>query len=330
MMNRTPLNRLFCSAVLAAALAIVCPLNLVAQNVPAMTWIQLSPANSPSARDVSAMAYDPVSKKVVMFGGYSGSYLNDTWTFDGTNWTKQNTSTAPSPRTSAMMAYDFGSNKLVLFGGFNGSQFLGDTWLWDGATSTWTQATPTSAPTAMGGVMLFTDPKNGHADLYGGYDGRFYQLDTWRWVNNNWKKLNTINSPYARAWGVVALDLAHKNVIINGGLGDIRTDNTWTFDGSDWTQQSPAHAIPKIFNAGSAYDPELHGVVIFGGDEGGGAMDATQGWTGSDFLQLQPQQPAPERELHGMAYDFASHQMIIFGGDNGIDYLQDTWQLMRK
>ena len=36
------------------------------------------------------MAYDPVSKKVVLFGGAGQTVdLNDTWTFDGTNWTQQ-------------------------------------------------------------------------------------------------------------------------------------------------------------------------------------------------------------------------------------------------
>ena len=51
--------------------------------------MQLNPATSPSPRAVSAMAYDPVSKKVVMFGGFNDTtYLNDTWTWDGTTWTQ--------------------------------------------------------------------------------------------------------------------------------------------------------------------------------------------------------------------------------------------------
>ena len=36
------------------------------------------------------MAYDPVNGQVVLFGGYdaAGSYLNETWLFDGTTfWT---------------------------------------------------------------------------------------------------------------------------------------------------------------------------------------------------------------------------------------------------
>ena len=46
-------------------------------------WFQVSPTNSPPARSYLAMAYDPVSGKIIMFGGYDeNGYLNDTWEFD--------------------------------------------------------------------------------------------------------------------------------------------------------------------------------------------------------------------------------------------------------
>jgi hypothetical protein len=51
-------------------------------------WIQLSPTNSPPARSYLAMTYDPVSGKVIAFGGFDGTrYLDDTWSFDGRSWT---------------------------------------------------------------------------------------------------------------------------------------------------------------------------------------------------------------------------------------------------
>src|SRR5689334_7137040 len=104
----------------------------------AATWRQLSPARSPQARTGCAMTYDPVSQKVVMFGGLdaSNANLNDTWTFDGTNWTQVTTSVAPPVRNGATMAFDQTMKKVVLFGGFDTNTYLQDTWLWDGATLT--------------------------------------------------------------------------------------------------------------------------------------------------------------------------------------------------
>src|SRR5579863_875192 len=134
-----------------------------AAEAQSVTWKKLSAKNSPSARAYSAMAYDPVSKKIVLFSGFNGTtYPQETWTFDGTTWSKQKTTVAPSGRAGASMALDRVTRKLVLFGGFDGTHYLGDTWLWDGATSSWKQAHPNSSPTAVTRPMLFTDPKNGH------------------------------------------------------------------------------------------------------------------------------------------------------------------------
>src|ERR1041385_1335899 len=147
----------------------------------ATNWTQLFPTASPPVRSYCAMTYDPASKMVVLFGGFGSSgYLNDTWTFDGITWTQVETPTAPGPRTNAQMAYDRRTRKVVLFGGYDGTRDLGDTWLWDGRTLAWTQATPAHSPKAVTGPMVFTD-FDGRVDVYGGFDGQFYQLTQWKW-----------------------------------------------------------------------------------------------------------------------------------------------------
>jgi hypothetical protein len=93
------------------------------------------------------MAYDPVGKKILMFGGYEGaSYLNDTWIFNGADWIQLSPADAPPVRSAAAICFDRASGKMVMFGGFNGAQHLADTWLWDGAAQTWTEAHPTTCP----------------------------------------------------------------------------------------------------------------------------------------------------------------------------------------
>ncbi len=108
------------------------------------TWHQLSPTNSPSARNGASMAYDPATGQLVLFGGVTtNSYLNDTWTWNGSNWTQFAPATSPPARAYATMAYDSGTGQLVLFGGYNGGN-LGDTWTWNGLT--WTQLNPATSP----------------------------------------------------------------------------------------------------------------------------------------------------------------------------------------
>src|SRR5439155_22143117 len=129
------------------------------------------------------MTYDPVSGKIIMFGGSSRTtYLNDTWTFDDINWTRVQSRFSPSARTNCQMAYDVVTQKVVLFGGYNG-RYLSDTWLWDGSTSQWTQASPAHSPAAVTGPMLFTDP-NGSVDVFGGFAGHFYQATMWQVIGS--------------------------------------------------------------------------------------------------------------------------------------------------
>ena len=118
--------------------------NEIATRAHPFMWVRY---HHWSPRGGVAIAYDPVGRKVVLFGGFNSTeYLNETWTFNGSTWTIETTSVAPWPRASAMLAYDVSTRKLALFGGFNNPEFLGDTWFWDGATSTWTRAHPTHSP----------------------------------------------------------------------------------------------------------------------------------------------------------------------------------------
>jgi hypothetical protein len=323
MFNRVRIITLAVAAIVATSLVLVPA--VAAQSV---TWKRLAPTKSPSARAYSAMAYDPVSKKVVLFGGFNGTYLNQTWTFDGTTWTLQKPAVSPSGRAAASMAFDRVTSKLVLFGGYDGAHYLGDTWTWDGASANWTQAHPTTSPTPVTGPMLFSDPKDGHTDEFGGFDGRFYQLLTWRWTGTNWAQLHPANTPGARSLAVAALDRARKNVVLFGGLGDVRTDNTWTWDGTNWTQQSPTVQPPTRYGAGCAFDAKLQMVVVFGGGVGGVDQNQTWVWTGADWTQLSTPKFPPARESMGMAYDGARGQLLLFGGLTGNTLFRDTWDLI--
>ncbi|HZQ22084.1 MAG TPA: kelch repeat-containing protein [Terriglobales bacterium] len=295
---------------------------------PALRWLQVNTAQSPSARSAPAMAYDPVSKKIVMFGGWDGTkYPTDTWTFDGSHWQQVKTAVSPAGRAGATMAYDAPSRKLVMFGGFDGNNYRGDTWVWDGVSMRWVQAHPTQLPTAVTGPQLFGDPKNGHADLFGGYAPPFYRTQMFQWTGSDWLALNPPTTPTARSGAVVGLNPAIHQVVLFSGLSELNVYNTWTWDGTNWTEESPSSQPPSRYDAAGAYEPHLGGVVAFGGGEGGVDMSDSWEWNGSDWVLLQPLQSPPPRESFGMAYDFALHHVVIFGGQFGNSLLNDTWVL---
>src|SRR6516162_6155788 len=86
-----------CFVFLAVSFSATIPLQ--AQTPHAAAWGKLSPATPFPTRTAFASAYDPVSKKIVIFGGTDEvDQFSDTWTFDGSTWTQVDTSVSPGPR----------------------------------------------------------------------------------------------------------------------------------------------------------------------------------------------------------------------------------------
>lgn len=291
-------------------------------------WRKLSLAHSPSARVNMTMAYDPVGKSILLFGGYDGvSYLNDTWIFNGSDWVQLNPTSAPPVRSASAMSFDRVTGKMVLFGGYNGHQYLGDTWLWDGATREWTNANPATQPKAVTLPMLYIDPLNGHTGMVGGFDGNLYRNETWQWTGTDWLRLHPKTVLWARGAAVVANDVAHKKVVIFGGLADLNPNNTWTWNGVNWKMESPATQPPLVYYIPGAYDPDLGRVVMFAGAS---RQDATWTWTGDNWELVPALTPPPLMNSQGMAFDVKTNELIMFGGVIGTTIENYTYRLVTK
>ena len=95
------------------------------------TWTNLSPGGSlPLTRERGAMAYDSDNGMAILFGGWHGGVLGDTWAYDpaANTWTELGpTGAVPSPRGFHSMVYDPVGERAILFGGNDGGA-LGDTW----------------------------------------------------------------------------------------------------------------------------------------------------------------------------------------------------------
>jgi len=152
-------------------------------NGKTKTWTQDFPASSPSPR-VAPVAYDPITKTVVLFSGDNGAgdccnvYYDDTWTWDGVTWTQQFPATSPSARAAHSMAYDASLGQVVMFGGFSvPGQGLNDTWAWSGKT--WTRLKATQ-PTGLWATPMDFDPLSGGLFFFGGQlTGDIVTNNTW-------------------------------------------------------------------------------------------------------------------------------------------------------
>lgn len=107
------------------------------------SWTPKTPSVSPSPRALAAMAYDPLLKAALLFGGQSAdAALDDMWVYANGSWTPFVSSPAPSPREAAGLVFDAADHTMVLFGGYfqvgSGSEgadlYYNDTWTFEVGT----------------------------------------------------------------------------------------------------------------------------------------------------------------------------------------------------
>ena len=63
------------------------------------------------------MTYDTKRGRVIVFGGFDGAYLSDTWAWDGKSWTRVAASGPPARGGKPGLAFDGHRRRVVLFGG---------------------------------------------------------------------------------------------------------------------------------------------------------------------------------------------------------------------
>jgi len=275
-------------------------------------WGEAHPAVAPPPRHDAAMAYDPAAKNVVLFGGIQDVHLgnpiahHDTWTWDGANWTQQHPRHMPPLLAQVAggltMSYDPRSHSVLLM------------------------ALPSSHPN------LTAQGENGNTNF-----------GTWQWTGSDWRELNPPEAPVyvvlaGRAYDAPRLaPLPHGAGLLFyswapytascaqapcGGGPDptgTRYAQTWTWDGSRWTQQHPRRA-PVESQLVAAPGPNAE-PTVFTPD------GAIWRWSGSDWNRTKPQSPAPSQSEGSAVYDDANRDVVayvgnVFGAGN-TPY--DTW-----
>ena len=94
----------------------------------------------------------------------------------------------------------------------------------------------------------------------------------------------------------MAFDEARGRVVVCGGNGDnpLLLNDTWEWDGANWTQRSVAtRPLPRLGHT-LAFDPARGVSVLFGGRDDVQRFADTWTWDGTSWTQLTPTtSPAP-------------------------------------
>jgi hypothetical protein len=200
---------------------------------------------------------------------------------------------------------------------------------------TFTQQSPAASPPGRFGSNMVFDAAHGQVVLFSGWGtGTTLLSDTWVWNGITWTQESPATSPPARGYASMVYDAALGEVVLFGGVGNTAPgsngffNDTWVWNGTNWTEESPATSPSGRDLSAMAYYPTGNLVVLFAGDNSNGILDDTWTWDGTNWTLRTPATSPPARVAASMVYDAAEGQIVLFGGDgDGGGRLADTWVL---
>ena len=192
--------------------------------------------------------------------------------------------------------------------------------------------TPTTSAPALVRASIAYDKARQQFILLGTRNGAKVS-ETWAWTAaSGWRHLAPATSPPARTWANTAYDDATRQVVLFGGqtvilnAGDL-LDDTWTWDGTNWTRRAPAQSPPPTIFLPMAYDDATKTVVGVR-DNDSETSTSTWQWDGATWATIATTvHPVGPKQGAGIAYSSAASEMVLFGTVYGLGVTTDakTW-----
>jgi hypothetical protein len=247
-------------------------------------WSSSTPPLAPHPRNGGALVYHARLKETVLIGGvYEDNkgyqILFDVWLWNGKRWKKNN---MLCPVKEPEGVYDPTTGKILVLGEVTNKDKLIDEgarqfelWSFDGAD--W-QRESQDVPVADGFSQLAFNHHRQTLLLPVSENGT---LVMYEWNKAGWtKKSVTTMAPTARTRFMFAYDAARQVAYLHGGRTDQKEflNDLWQWNGSQWTNITPAEALGKKASARMVYGKKE--MVEYGGalDENGKTTTTNEIW----------------------------------------------------
>ena len=223
-------------------------------------WQEQTAAASPPPRLNPAMAYDPIRKVTVLYGGLTPEgVLGDTWEWDGQQWQQLFPTNTIQSMCCATMFFDPQRGQVVMHSGYaEGDFYPTATLAWDGED--WqTIADDSEAPLGANVPYAY---ENGRSQAL----AYFPLWGTYIWNSESWQQILPESESPNRSDAALAYEPNQELSILFGGKEDEKsTNDTWQFDGSTW-EQLTLPANPEALAAHMMFYDESRGtIILFGG-----------------------------------------------------------------
>lgn len=307
-------------------------------------WQDLTTGARPAQRELNFMTYDPLRDRIVLFGGSSNDgsgghpfvFYDDTWEYNPNDntWTEfPNAGGGVARRGNRNMCwFDPARGRVRMWGGVHSDRRENVLYEWNGET--WDVIPQINAPSARSGSPVAYDTARNKLVLYGGQLGAGVNGvdETWELDNDTWTQLSPVATPPARLADGMAFHAGIGQVVMYGGFQVdpfVTVQDTWAFDGTTWTDLSPATTPDMIFTSALVYDAARDVLVLIHGATAGFVFNEdVWEFDGTDWVDVTSPSSPLSRQLEAV-YDLKRGRVFIFGGDDGtggfITKLDDWW-----
>jgi len=263
-----------------------------------------------------AMTYDAARQQILLFGGTlvtGGQPRNQLWAFTG-DWNQLvDPNFTPPARSLAVFRTDPHAGVIWLFGGIDPLTTYSDLWKFQGGK--WQRVVTNTPPPQVcpSPASAFDTTRNKLVVLCS--DSSLHEFD-----ETDWKDISGLSkTPTARAFSSMTYDENIKKSVLFGGYTTDYINETWTWDGTSWSQVR-GDEPPQRTLAAMWFDPHLNRTVLFGGVGRTSSQDRVTrfndmwSFDGSNWTEIKPAHVPPARYGAQVAVDPRSGNALLFGG----------------
>ncbi len=201
-------------------------------------------------------------------------------------------------------------------------------------------APPASLPNRYRHASAY-DPVRNRVVCFGGYDrgesGRrssAWRGETWLFDGTEWAQVQPTTFVPALSDPKMVWDPVRQVIVMFGGRthpANQVTDSTWTWDGTDWTEEAPATSPPARDYPLMIWDATNQNVLMFGGKaQNGGLLHDVWVWNGTTWTEVVTTN-SPESSFYtdyaDMVWDTANARPFLYSEWHRKTYTFDgtTW-----
>lgn len=274
-----------------------------------------------SRNSAQAVAFDPLRREVVMFGGTAafGNVLGSQTSVLQNNgaWRQILISHRPDPRSQIGFDTDASTNTIWMFGGLDETSTFFHTDLWGYRNGQWFPASPGPASSCENALTAFDTDRHRLVVNCGG-------TETYEWDGAEWKTFTALQKkPQVRQFASMAYDPNLKKTVLFGGYNnnDFRND-TWTWDGTAWTELKvdKKNRPPNRGQMAFWFDPLQNKIILYGGIGRGSVNDFVTRYSdmwsfnGTGWTKLSVTDTPGGRFGPQVAVNPVTGKTLLFGG----------------